>query len=332
MAPVGPVDARRGAARARARACASLTVRPPRRRYGAVFVAPTEAARGLAFDVVFVPGLAERLFPQKIVEDPILLDVSRARGSPASRLVDPGRSRRGRASRAPPRGRRRARARGPLLSAHRHRAGAAAGAVVLRARGAARGRGRLPGFDELALRARERGEARLGWPAPERPRTRSTTPSTTSRCSAAARRRRPEDDDRHGALPARRERAPRARAPRARPSLVEALDAGRRPRRSPTSSGAARSPRHQLAARSFSPTALQHFAACPYRFFLQAVHRLKPREEPIAIETIDPLTRGSLVHEVQFAVLSALRAEGLLPVRLENADRAPATSSTASST
>src|SRR4029077_17177320 len=75
---------------------------------------------------------------------------------------------------------------------------------------------------------------------------------------------------------------------------------------------------HQLGARSYSPTALQHFAGCPYRFFLQAVHRLKPREEPIAIETIDPLTRGSLFHEVQFAVLSRLRAEGLLPVRLEN--------------
>ena len=42
--------------------------------------------------------------------------------------------------------------------------------------------------------------------------------------------------------------------------------------------------------------------------------RLKPREEPIAIEMIDPLTRGSLFHEVQFGVLSKLRADGLLPV------------------
>ena len=46
--------------------------------------------------------------------------------------------------------------------------------------------------------------------------------------------------------------------------------------------------------RSFSPTALQNFAACPYRFFLQAILRLEPRQEPVAIETIDPLTRDEL--------------------------------------
>jgi len=36
-----------------------------------------ENARGLSFDVVFVPGLAERLFPQKLIEDPILSDRAR---------------------------------------------------------------------------------------------------------------------------------------------------------------------------------------------------------------------------------------------------------------
>jgi hypothetical protein len=43
-------------------------VPPPAQRYGAVFVGPVEAARGMSFDAVFVPGLAERLFPRKIVE------------------------------------------------------------------------------------------------------------------------------------------------------------------------------------------------------------------------------------------------------------------------
>jgi hypothetical protein len=33
--------------------------------------------RGLSFDAVFVPGLAERMFPRKIVEEPILLDALR---------------------------------------------------------------------------------------------------------------------------------------------------------------------------------------------------------------------------------------------------------------
>ena len=52
---------------------------PPGARYGKVFVAPIEAARGLEFDVVFVPGLAEKLFPRKIGEEPILLDAVRER-------------------------------------------------------------------------------------------------------------------------------------------------------------------------------------------------------------------------------------------------------------
>ena len=53
-------------------------VPPPAQRYGAVFVGPVEAARGMSFDAVFIPGLAERLFPRKIVEDPIILDSLRA--------------------------------------------------------------------------------------------------------------------------------------------------------------------------------------------------------------------------------------------------------------
>src|SRR5262249_5664024 len=79
---------------------------------------------------------------------------------------------------------------------------------------------------------------------------------------------------------------------------------------------------HQLSARSFSPTALQNFAACPYKFFLQAIHRLQPREESIAIEVLDPLTRGSLFHEAQFEVLTFLREQGSLPVTQANAHEA----------
>jgi ATP-dependent helicase/nuclease subunit B len=49
-------------------------VPPPAQRYGGVFIGPVEAAKGMSFHAVFVPGLAERLFPRKIVEDPIILD------------------------------------------------------------------------------------------------------------------------------------------------------------------------------------------------------------------------------------------------------------------
>ena len=64
---------------------------------------------------------------------------------------------------------------------------------------------------------------------------------------------------------------------------------------------------HALSARSYSPTAMQNFAACPYRFVLHAIHKLAPREEPVAIEKLDPLERGSLVHEILFELLSELR-------------------------
>ena len=43
----------------------TLTHEPPRRRHGRVFVGTPSAARGRSFKVVFVPGLAERMFPQK---------------------------------------------------------------------------------------------------------------------------------------------------------------------------------------------------------------------------------------------------------------------------
>ncbi|HMD49113.1 MAG TPA: hypothetical protein VKG79_08440, partial [Bryobacteraceae bacterium] len=73
MGPVGPVSL--DEVRQVLSSClGELAAVAPRRRYGAVFVAPTAAARGLSFDLVFVPGLSEKIFPRKTVEDPILRD------------------------------------------------------------------------------------------------------------------------------------------------------------------------------------------------------------------------------------------------------------------
>src|SRR5207244_3268522 len=80
--------------------------------------------------------------------------------------------------------------------------------------------------------------------------------------------------------------------------------------------------RHSLGLRSYSPTALQNYARCPYRFFLQAIHRLSPREIPEAIDELNPLQRGSLVHDVQFDLFARLQREDLLPVRPSNLSRA----------
>jgi ATP-dependent helicase/nuclease subunit B len=315
MVPIGPIDLDEVqlvlAPRLR-----ELTVPPARRRYGAVFVAPTEAARGLTFDVVFVPGLAEKLFPRKIVEDPILLDPYRAAlGGLATQRerVDAERLALRLAVGA---ARERVMLSWPRVDVQqaRPRVPSFYGLEAVRAAS-----GRLPGFGELE--ATEQTGGRLGWPAPARPedaideaeydlallaRLRDADPATTDGCARYL-----LDANVHlgRALRARGRRWLRRWTPA--DGLVEPDELAREALA-----------RHQITARSFSPTALQHFAACPYRFFLQALLRLQPREEPVAVEVLDPLTRGAIFHEVQFAVLTRLRADGLLPVTPANLDAA----------
>ena len=76
LGPIGPValDEVRDVL---AEGLATVAERPPAARYGRVFVGTLDQARGRVFDVVFIPGLAERIFPQKPREDPILLDALR---------------------------------------------------------------------------------------------------------------------------------------------------------------------------------------------------------------------------------------------------------------
>src|SRR6202044_2516205 len=69
-----------------------------------------------------------------------------------------------------------------------------------------------------------------------------------------------------------------------------------------------------LTARSYSASSLQQFAACPYRFLLHAIHQLRPRKTPAALEQMDPLTRGGLFHAVQRDLYMELQREGLLPM------------------
>jgi len=73
MAAVGPVPLAE-VQNVLAERLTQLQEEPPSRRYGRVFVGAPEHVRGRVFDVVFVPGLAERVFPQKQRQDPLLLD------------------------------------------------------------------------------------------------------------------------------------------------------------------------------------------------------------------------------------------------------------------
>jgi ATP-dependent helicase/DNAse subunit B len=75
---------------------------------------------------------------------------------------------------------------------------------------------------------------------------------------------------------------------------------------------------HRLSARAWSPTSLQHFAACPYRFALHGIYGLRPREDASPIEQMDPLTRGGLFHAVQFALLNDLKDRSMLPVTAQS--------------
>ena len=73
-----------------------------------------------------------------------------------------------------------------------------------------------------------------------------------------------------------------------------------------------------LTARAWSPSALQQYARCPYRFALRGIFGLRPAERPVGIQRMDPATRGQIYHEVQFELLRDLAARELLPVRPEN--------------
>jgi len=292
-----------------------LEVPPPRRRYGAVFVAPARYARGMKFDVVLVPGLAERVFPKKLTEDPILADAARDRVS-ATLSVQKNRADDERLALRIAVGA----ARESVMLSYprvdldqgRPRVPSFYALEVLRA-----AEGHLPGFDELARRAWCEQRIRLGWPAPANAldaidaaefdlavldKLVDADPETTI---GAAHYLLDANPHLARALRVRARRWLRRWTPA--DGLVE-----------PEESARAVLARHQIGARSYSPTALQNFAACPYRFFLKAVHRLEPREEAEAIEVIDPLTRGALFHEVQFEILSELRGDNLLPVTPEN--------------
>ncbi len=318
MANVGPVDITEVRLVLEPR-LSQLVVRSPGRRYGKVYIGAIDEARGLDFDVVFIPGLAEKIFPQKVVEDPLLLDdARRALGAGLPTNDDRTAEERLALRLAVGAASRRVVLSYPRVDVEqaRPRTPSFYGLEVLRV-----AEGELRDFHYLAENAASKVDARIGWPAPKR-RTDAIDEAEYDLALLESVLEKKEDDcvgEAHYLLSSNPHlaRALRFRGRRwlktwkAADGLVdppeEALVAIRE---------------HALDKRSFSPTALQNFASCPYRFLLSAVHRIAKREEPSSIEDLDPLTRGSLVHEVQFALLTKLREANLLPVtkpRLEAA-------------
>jgi hypothetical protein len=296
----------------------TLDWNPPARRYGQVFVGTPHQARGRRFRVVFVPGLAERIVPQRPREDPLLLDEGR-RAIDRDLLRQEDRSRAERlllkiaigatTSRLylsyPRMDVAQTRARVPSFYA----------LDVMRAI-----TGRVPDHRALASEAAKEGGARLSWPAPESP---ASAIDDLEHDLAVLR---PLLD---GADPSRVKGHAHymlSLNDALRRSVISRWSRGQKKAWFPADGIVAVTPgiapavnANRLTARAFSLSALQRFAACPYQFFLATIHRLEPWETPEPLVRMDPLTRGSLFHEVQAEFYREMQSEGRLPLVPEGA-------------
>ncbi len=312
MGEIGPVslDEARGVIADR---LLTLDREPPRSRYGRVFVGSPQQARGRTFRVVFVPGLAERMFPQKPREDPMLLDQEMRVPLAADLAVQEDR---GRVERLLLRLAVGAATERLWLSYPRIDIGESRPRVpsfyaldVMRAI-----TGRIPNHEDLQEHAATEGGAGLAWPSPADPSRaiddlehdlsvlrellQSPTPALVRGQAHYLLRL-------NDAL----KRSVTARWARAR-SQWTPFDGLTRV----TSITGPLLATQRLAARPYSLSALQKFATCPYQFLLSAVYRLEPVEEPEALQKLDPLTRGALFHEVQAEFFRELQRGGRLPV------------------
>jgi hypothetical protein len=137
---------------------------PPASRYGRVFIAPPEHARGRCFAVVFVPGLAERIFPQRPREDPLLLDAERTKlASGLQTQAERGLGERLILHLAVGAARTRVYLSYPRVDVveARPRVTSFYGLDVIRAT-----TGRIPDIEDFERRAAAAANARLAWPAP----------------------------------------------------------------------------------------------------------------------------------------------------------------------
>jgi CRISPR/Cas system-associated exonuclease Cas4 (RecB family) len=287
---------------------------PPARRFGRVFVGTPDQARGRSFEIVFVPGLAERLFPQRPREDPLLLDEARRTlSSQLDTQEDRAHRERIRLRLAIGSATRRVVLSYPRMEVAeaRPRVPSFYGLDLMRA-----AHGALPGFETLERDAADAGEARLAWPAPRDP-GRAIDPiehdlavlGRLLEMGEAARGRGRYllelSDELRRSLTSRFWRwrtkwMPQDGLVGLKAELVPILA------------------QHRPNLRAYSVTGLQRFATCPYQFLLASIHRLAPRRETVPLIQMDPLTRGSMFHEIQAGTFAALREAGALPLTPEH--------------
>ena len=294
----------------------TLTHEPPRRRHGRLFVGTPHAARGRAFRVVFVPGLAERLFPQRIREDALLPDEQRRRlghlpmqparaaderlhlhlgvGAASERLYLSF----------------------PRIEVDESRPRVPSFYVLDSIRAI---EGRIPASATIADRAHRSGASTLAWPAPREPELAIDdfehdlssmalllASKDPARAKGRARYLYELSPELQRSLTSRWLRWHR-RGWETADGLVRVV--------AETTGPALASQR--LGARPYSLTALQRFSACPYQFLMAAIYRLAPLEQPAPLQQLDPLTRGDLFHRIQARALRSLQENHLLPLSAE---------------
>ena len=310
MADVGPVTLEEAQSVLHDR-LVTLDWDPPARRYGLLFVGTPYQARGRSFRVVFVPGLAERVVPQRPREDPLLLDERRRALDPA--LI--GQEERGIAERlllkiAIGAASERLYLSYPRLDIAETRARVPSfyALDVIRAI-----TGRVPDHRVLASEAAEEGGASLAWPAPKDP---DRAIDDLEHDLAVLK---PMLDVRDSSVKGHAHyllglndalrRSVISRWARGRPSwsTSDGLIAV-----APGTEAALAA--NRLSRRPYSLSALQRFASCPYQFLLSTIHRLEPWDEPEPLVRMDPLTRGSLYHKAQAEFFRAMESAGRLPV------------------
>ncbi len=291
----------------------SIEIDPPRHRYGRVFVGSPQQARGRTFRVVFVAGLAERMFPQKPHEDPMLLDEEMRVPLSAGLAVQESRGRLERlmlrlAIGAP---RERLWLSYPRIETaeSRPRVPSFYALDVMRAI-----TGRIPRHEELQESAVSEGGAMLAWPSPADPNHAIDDLEhdlAVLRTLLLAENPKAVRGQAHYLLRLNDalKRSVTARWSRARGSWTP-FDGITRV----TGMTAPLLASQRMSARPYSLSALQKFATCPYQFHLSAILRLEPSQEPEPLQKLDPLTRGALFHKVQAEFFRALHSDRQLPV------------------
>jgi len=284
---------------------------PPRRRFGYVFIGSIEEARGRSFDVVFLPGLAEGLFPRRALEDPLLLDTYRAKlGSNLETQTQRNARERMLLRYAAAAASKQFVVSYPRMDVaqSRPRVPSFYALEVLRA-----AEGRLPSLREFEKRAAKSAPSRLDWPAPSDPAI-AIDDAEYDLASLQAALKLPSGEAKGSARYLMESNQSLARSLRTRGRRWRGLWTAADGLVDPDADTLKVLENQRLAKRSYSPSSLQQFAACPYRFLLQGIFQFRPREAAIPLEQMDPLTRGALFHEVQYWLFRRLTEESMLPI------------------